>query len=508
MITLSFLADFLIERYPNLCLHAHGNHILHAVNLFRTGGKPLTDGICYVCNQSVDISVVDSQKSYILVGQDSAFFRGVNRIVIPEAEDASIVFEDVQDIFQSVASWKESLYNAVTEGASIQKLLELSENIFGNNPIIVQNESRQVLGYIQSGGPGKALRYWQSVMDQDFISGIDNEIREAKALHQRLSGKQPAFFENLNIIDPDIRVLHCALTSKDVYMYGHITVAQYQGKLKKCHLELIKFLARQINAVLERDISELSFSGKLGPSFLTEMLINDPNNPMLLKDNLEALGWRIDDTYQILALNLSQEWQNAKNSFRSISFLFSQLFQKACVLLIDKNPVIICSASQSPVLENRILQIFQEHLHMWDTSCGISMEFDDFSLAKEHYQQAKFARERAAGGELCYYEKCMIDDIIGCYTGRYKKSGSMHPDIAKLTQYDRTHDSNLVITLYYYLLCDRSFNRCSELLNIHRSTFRYRLGIIREMIHANLDDPDTRLALLFSARIAMTQFNH
>ena len=97
----------------------------------------------------------------------------------------------------------------------------------------------------------------------------------------------------------------------------------------------------------------------------------------------------------------------------------------------------------------------------------------------------------------------MIDDVIACYASKYKESPAIHPDIDSLSRYDCAHETELVSTLYYYLLCDRSFNRCSEILNIHRSTFRYRLGIIRQIVQADFDDPDIRLLLLLSARIAL-----
>ena len=53
-------------------------------------------------------------------------------------------------------------------------------------------------------------------------------------------------------------------------------------------------------------------------------------------------------------------------------------------------------------------------------------------------------------------------------------------------------------------LCDRSHEKCSTLLNIHRSTLRYRLGQIREAGELSLDDmtPVKKLNLILSLSAA------
>ncbi|MDA8367897.1 MAG: helix-turn-helix domain-containing protein, partial [Actinomycetota bacterium] len=71
-----------------------------------------------------------------------------------------------------------------------------------------------------------------------------------------------------------------------------------------------------------------------------------------------------------------------------------------------------------------------------------------------------------------------------------------------LVEYDRTNRRQLVATLGAYLDHAGSIERAARALGIHPSTMKYRMGRVRELVDADLTDPDVRFELQFATRAA------
>lgn len=77
-----------------------------------------------------------------------------------------------------------------------------------------------------------------------------------------------------------------------------------------------------------------------------------------------------------------------------------------------------------------------------------------------------------------------------------------HPAITLLTRYDEENGSNLRMTLYFYLLSDKSVAEAAKLLQMHRNTVMYKLKKINELCALDLNDPNLCERLLFSCQLA------
>jgi len=72
--------------------------------------------------------------------------------------------------------------------------------------------------------------------------------------------------------------------------------------------------------------------------------------------------------------------------------------------------------------------------------------------------------------------------------------------LGRLLDYDATHGSELVTTLWQYLECGGNYDATAQALLIHRSTLRYRLRRIRELSGHDLGAVDCRLNLHVATR--------
>jgi purine catabolism regulator len=76
--------------------------------------------------------------------------------------------------------------------------------------------------------------------------------------------------------------------------------------------------------------------------------------------------------------------------------------------------------------------------------------------------------------------------------------------LGALIKYDRRTDNELVETLEAYFACNGNLSEAARRLHLHRNSLLYRLERIQEVLHTDLEDADTRLALQVALKMRHT----
>ena len=72
------------------------------------------------------------------------------------------------------------------------------------------------------------------------------------------------------------------------------------------------------------------------------------------------------------------------------------------------------------------------------------------------------------------------------------------PQLLKLIEYDKKHDTEFTYTLQRYLINERNIKITASELHIHRSTMNYRISRLKELLEIDLENSENRLYLLNS----------
>jgi DNA-binding PucR family transcriptional regulator len=80
----------------------------------------------------------------------------------------------------------------------------------------------------------------------------------------------------------------------------------------------------------------------------------------------------------------------------------------------------------------------------------------------------------------------------------------MREMLGPLIEYDRKRNADMVNTLARYLESGCNYDLTAEALHIHRSTFKYRLQRIRELVGHDLTSGEVRFQLQFATKIWQT----
>ena len=79
--------------------------------------------------------------------------------------------------------------------------------------------------------------------------------------------------------------------------------------------------------------------------------------------------------------------------------------------------------------------------------------------------------------------------------------GFMNDQLGTLLDYDKRHRSDLLATLAQYFDSGCNIDQAAAVLAIHRSTLKYRLKRVRELLGQDLNDGSTRLDLHLATRV-------
>lgn len=93
--------------------------------------------------------------------------------------------------------------------------------------------------------------------------------------------------------------------------------------------------------------------------------------------------------------------------------------------------------------------------------------------------------------------------LLMLFRGLSARHDLIDEDIRRIMHYDMTHDSELCLTLYTYIVCHHSLKDTCAQLYTHRNTVLYRIRKIREDFGIDTDLPKFHPFYLFSVSLAL-----
>jgi sugar diacid utilization regulator len=135
--------------------------------------------------------------------------------------------------------------------------------------------------------------------------------------------------------------------------------------------------------------------------------------------------------------------------------------------------------------------------------------YDRPSEIARSYREAKFvvslrrAMPRDSSGVVAF-ENLGVYRILSTVSDLNGVERFMHDMLGPLIEYDRKRNADMVNTLARYLESGCNYDLTAEALHIHRSTFKYRLQRIRELVGHDLTSGEVRFQLQFATKIWQT----
>ena len=225
---------------------------------------------------------------------------------------------------------------------------------------------------------------------------------------------------------------------------------------------------------------------------------------MEMSRKLSVYGWNSQHTYLCLLLQLT--YLNQQNlSTNAICQYIKQKFPQSVSLVLEGEIVTFFNLTLLEKDEEEVGSVLTYFIRDSYLKAGYSRCVKGHMYFRRQFVQARMALDVGSRNRpyvwIHHFDQVVLAYIMEQTTRRLPASMICHQNLLKLKAADEKNKSEYMKTLKTYLDVNLSATRAAEELFIHRSTFLYRLGKIKEILQSDLDDPDEIFYLNFSFRL-------
>ena len=309
----------------------------------------------------------------------------------------------------------------------------------------------------------------------------------------------------------DQTLIFCSINVNNVTI-AYICVLQSKRNFLEEDLELTNSLSKVLSMQLPKENLFLSNTGLDEEYYLMDLLINKVDNIEYIKERLKYSNFVLNENLLILSIPFKQKYNDYRHNF-GLKQLIKRLknILGNCMSTYYKDMIVfLISNEHTQVISDSVKENVLEFLKLNNLKCGISIVFEDLLDIQEFFYQSMYALDLSVSSEvgiiMCF------DDCIDSYLFYISESKDndlhkislitlVHPWINKLIKFDKENKTEFLKTLKTYIENNRNANTTSIKLNIHRSTFFYRINKIQTILGISLDSSNNLFNLELSFKI-------
>lgn len=496
------LTEHLKKWNPVLHLFSHNKIPKYiGVQLMFSGQEILQDHIAigtdsffneYFASESVSyingIVSIGTPEDYIL--------QQTNCIILNSDVAAQDVFYELQKIFALYNYWENSLRFLLDNNGTLQQICTESIPIF-NKPFFIHDQNNELLVSVNEQKDHIQWVY-DEITDRYYLPvNILNAFKVSEEYQNTMLTFGPQIFSEKQF---GYRILYMNLRIDYIYI-GRICICEQGDPIREKDFELLEFFAEIIIQAIKQGNFLLTDSiSDMGTVFQC-ILNGEQFNKTQMISYLERFNWNINDSFQCIRIFLHKR----DYSIQAITYLMHRLlniFPESCIFHHKDELVLILDLNIINYTVDDRISVMKKFLEEGLLKSGVSSKGNDFQFFLYYYKEAKIAFQLGEKKNPDFF-LYLFDDYIMDYIIQHAQQELLpemlcSPEIHKLTNYDKIHNTDFAYTLYKYLSNERNIKKTCIDLKIHRSTMNYRISRLQDLLDADLDDPLTRLHLILS----------
>ncbi|MDR3359739.1 MAG: helix-turn-helix domain-containing protein [Bifidobacteriaceae bacterium] len=471
------------------------HHGFAGVRLLTPGGAPEA-GYLYLCppRDPPSSDELPAGPGYAVVEPAPALPAG--RHIVLEAEaDPLAALAVIGSTFDRYSAWERELLSLAASDTGLEAITQVGESMLGN-PVFALDPLLRPLA-----GGERMVRALRDMAPPPFYRSEAGQWMTSDAFLRQLDGQGlmaalqhnsgPVIFKGAPMEFIAARLILNGRTA------GFIAIPPLSTRLEAHHLAETEVLARALTLAIERRF--LRQASELTPAAIPAIQVLESEDEADLMQ-LVRPGWRRHDQYAIIAIR----------SLRNLDELTGrrELFRKlfvGCEVVLGRTLLVVILRDHGTARLRRELDSLSVVFEANGLVAGVSLDFNDLTEARSFYRQALICADSSrlrADGPIRFYADHLGDHLAEVFAQRFPPDRHMLPSVRALAAYDSDHGGALVETLFVYLTHDRSHDACAERLRIHKSTLKYRLSRVRDLVGDDCFSPDQRLGVLNSIQLA------
>jgi PucR family transcriptional regulator, proline-responsive transcriptional activator len=423
----------------------------------------------------------------------------VNLIIIQEKNGDIPTINELQSMFtanQYITIATSKLLPALSEGWSLQQILDLGYELLGN-PVLLVDASTSFLAY--SGNIDLSDEpAWQSHINSGYITSeyYDLYMKEIRLAYENKGRSDPLLLES-NFWR------HRILLNKVVYNnkpLAFLEVLEYNTIFKEHDSKLIELISHALSIEIHRKSFTSCIPESTTEAFIVNLLLNNQANNAVSITLAKQLHINLNGNLFIMCVDprnipeADAKIYHVKNILqRTLACNYAVTFQGYVVLLISK---------KKPQLELEEISLINNILIKNKLIAGMSRCFHSLKDIPLNYQQAvtaiKMGSRIRQGNQLYMYEDYMPYHMIDVCSKKVDLMNMCIPGLIELISYDQKKKTQYALSLYHFIQNNLDMQKTSDVLHIHYNTLKYRLQKIEDMYGIDLSSRSLQLSLRLS----------
>jgi sugar diacid utilization regulator len=446
--------------------------------------------------RTLDLS---AHPSFLCIGvPPKEFLNGFCDIVIVSTKTKiNALLATTVELFDKYNAWERDLQNAIIQNQSIKMLALISEPIF-MNPLQLYDKNYKCIFSISSKN--------KYALPDNYFEINDNEYLDIEQINLIETFPRPNTKKIPLLTDKKFRgyreLIHSIFVKNR--LAGALLVAEIHRTITDRDHALIMVLADVLAAMIQKTETLSLGKPRRMEEILEKMLGHRPVKLGQLGSMLAEMNWNLYDTY--FCVTVESQISGYDYSARvAMSLKLSEATGTECYLIQKNAAVFIFNLTESKLERSALVKTVISVLKNSAVIIGVSNSFSNFNNIYYYYRQTLAAieqgREKEPSPQCCYFDDYILDSIL---QNSYKDMApeALYPEgFLALERHDKAKGTNYVDTLEAFLECNMNIADTIKRVFMHRNTFLYRIGRIKELLGMDLDKGDTRLLLRIILKI-------
>lgn len=221
----------------------------------------------------------------------------------------------------------------------------------------------------------------------------------------------------------------------------------------------------------------------------------------MLLEGMKVAGFNIDSSYYIMVVDISH--YNIRDYYsESLREHILKIFPKSMTVNFRQNVVTLIDSRLSDDKLMVHIQKYQDYFQEQGLKVGISDCFYDIYQIREYYLQAGKAVEiglkMSVDKDIICYNDVRCYDLLLAQVSQANAERYIDNACRKVMAYDKEHNTNYFVTMYNYIISDRSIRLAAEKMFMHKNTITYRIAKIKELFDIDVNSTETGIKIYYS----------
>jgi hypothetical protein len=446
---------------------------ISAIRLFSEDSADFPLDIIYILRASDIVSGIAYENSVFLVY--------ANGLMLIPGQSIEAVTNELLSVFDYYNQWETALWDTIHSDTVLQKIVELSQPVFGALICIANIDGRILANNKVREGGGKN-EWWDYLCETGMLPLAPTS--------------SPILSSEGEILDDWTTVPRLYALDVGTYYIGAylknqgepvalIYMQEYSRKLTQGDCQLASTLCKVLSYVINsrEDLQLLTIDSAL-TGFIEKRWTAES---LQLK-----LGRNIPVPWKLVAIRNIASSAHVLRRRRLLGLVKSMKSPNTAFIYQQEVLAIIPESNAKQFLHELYTIITKKYY-----AIGISLPFSRLTDLSSRYRQAVIALG-LGDGETHDCSRFAFKQLLKTAKEANSEAAFLHPALQILKDYDTSHNTEFYKTLYEYLRHERNKVETAKFLHLHRNSLTYRLTQIEELTGLDLHNSDERNFVLLS----------